>query len=222
MKKEYAILLLFFTLLISLCNYAQVSIEKSILNTNLFEKFLKGSVLMKNGRVEEALLNYDTESKKIVFKKDEAVLVLIDLPSVDTVYIENRKFIPLNNTFYEVATGLVNIDLYITYSNKRKPLMASPDHSGTTRQTGNQVNNNVASAYVNRPNQLNYAVEILTHYWLKKGNSLYKANNQTQLLTVFPFKDHEAIKNYIRDNNIDFSKPDDIVKLVNFCNSLIK
>lgn len=222
MKKEYAILLLFFTLMLPFCTYTQVSIEKTILNTNLFEKFLKGSVLMKDGRIEEALLNYDTETQSIVFKKDEQVLILTDLPSVDTVSIQLRRFVPVGNTFYEVAFEAPGIGLYVTYSNKRKPVSSTADYGGTSKKNGNQVNNSLNPAYVSRPNQLNYIVDILPHYWIKKENSLYKANNEAQLIKIFPSKDKEAIKNYIRENSIDFSQPEDLVQLMGYCKTLLK
>lgn len=222
MRKRTPVYFLFFACLFPFSIYAQVSIEKAALNTHLFKEFTKGSVLMKDGRVEEAFLNYDTEYKSIVFKKEEKVLILTDLQSVDTVYIQDRKFIPALDIFYEVVPGITGIGLYITYSNKKKPIMASPDHEGTTKQTGNQANNNVASAYVSRPNQLNYAVETSSQYWLRRGNSFYKVNNETQVLKVFPFKDNAAIKNYLRENKTDFKKLEDVVKLVNYCNSLIE
>jgi hypothetical protein len=203
-------------------SYAQVSIDKSVLNTNLYEVFISGKVLMKSGRIEEALLNYNTENQSIVFKQNEQVLTLTDLTSVDTVYIADRKFIPVENSFYEIITGTNPIGLYITYTNKRRPVVASTDHTGTSKQPGDKASNNVASAYLSRPNQLNYTADVLTHYWLKRGNSFYKANNQNQLLKVFPFKDNTSIKSYISENKIDFDKKDDVTRLVVFCNGQMK
>jgi hypothetical protein len=218
MKNKNSKALFAIIMLLPFANYAQVSIDKSVLNTNLYEVFINGTVLMKNGHVEEALLNYDTEHQSIVFKKNEQVLTLTDLPSVDTVYIADRKFIPVENTFYEIVTGTGPIALYVTYTNKRRPVVASPDHSGTSKQSADKANNNVASAYVSRPNQLNYVADVLTHYWLKRGSSFYKANNANQLLKVFPFKDNTSIKNYISENKIDFEKKEDVTRLVVFCN----
>lgn len=209
-------------MLLPFAGYSQVSIDKTVLNTNLYEVFINGTVRMKNGHVEEALLNYDTEHQSIVFKKNEQVLTLTDLPSVDTVYIADRKFIPVEDIFYEIVTGTGPISLYVTYTNKRRPVVASPDHSGTAKQSADKANNNVASAYVSRPNQLNYVADVLPHYWLKRGSSFYKANNANQLVKVFPFKDNTAIKNYISENKIDFGKKEDVTRLVVFCNGQVK
>lgn len=198
------------------------SVEKTILNTNLFTEFINGSVLMKDGRIEPAFLNYDTENQSVVFKKDDLVMVLTDLASVDTIFMSDLKFVPVGNIIYEVAQPSSGIGLYITYTNKKKPVVASPDHAGTDRQTADRASNNVAQAYVSRPNQLNFTAQVLTHYWLKRGNSFYKANNANQLLKVFPLKDNTAIKNYINENKIDFGNKEDIAKLVVYCNGQMK
>jgi hypothetical protein len=222
MKKNNRKWALIISTLLPFYSYAQVSIDKSVLNTNLYEVFISGKVLMKSGRTEEALLNYNTENQSIVFKQNEQVLTLTDLTSVDTVYIADRKFIPVENTFYEIITGTGVIGLYVTYTNKRRPVMASTDHTGTSRQSADKASNNVASAYLSRPNQLNYTAEVLTHYWLKRGNSFYKANNENQLLKVFPLKDNPSIKNYISENKINFDNREDIARLVAFCNGQMK
>lgn len=211
--------LFFLSFLLPFYHYAQVRFEKHLLNTNLFKEFTSGTVLMKDGRVESALLNYDTENQSIIFKKNDQVLILTDLSSVDTVYIQHKKFVSVDNTFYEVVPGTAPVGLYITYSNKKKQLMASPDQTGITKQTGNLANNNVANAYVSRPNQLNYTVEVSNHYWLKRGNNFYKCNNESQLTKVFPLKDREVINSYIKENRINFNETTDVVKLVIFCNS---
>lgn len=220
MKKTPPLFLLF---LLPYFSNAQVRIDTSILNTNLFESFVNGSVRLKNGNIEQALLNYDTQNQSIVFKKQGQVLVLTNLSEVDTVYIENRKFIPVEkNTFYEILIGSVQVALYVAYSNKKKPVVATVEHSGAIRKANTDVSNTVSGAYLSRPFNANYTLEITRHYWLRRGHSFYKANNEKQLVKVFPFKDHEKIKAYIKENNITFSETDHIIKLINYCNSLLE
>jgi hypothetical protein len=222
MKRKYFYFFGLLALLVGTAHAQVVQIEKTALNTMLFQNFENGTVLMKNGATETASLNYNTENQSILFKKGEETMTLTGLESVDTVYMQDRKFVPVDNTFYEVAIGgNAKVGLFITYTNKKKPVGASPEHTGTTRETGNKVNNNVANAYVNRPNQLNFAVEVLPHYWLKKGRSFYKANTQNQLINAFPIKEDAAVREYIKTNNIDFKNKADIIKLVGFCNSQV-
>jgi hypothetical protein len=220
MKKT--IILLLFSFLLPYYHYAQVRIETSVLNTNLFEHFINGSVRLKNGSVEQAPLNYDTQNQSIVFKKEDQILVLTNIESVDTVYMQDKKFVPVANGFYEVVMPTTQIGLYITYGNNKKPLVATTEHTGTTRRANTDVSNTVSGVYVSRPFNANYTLEITKHYWLRRGNSFYKANNEKQLIKVFPFKHNELIKNYIKENNIDFSKQADVVKLVAYCNAQMK
>ncbi|WP_276484948.1 hypothetical protein [Paraflavitalea pollutisoli] len=217
---SFSLLLLLF--LSSLLSLAQVvSIEKSELNTKLFNSYSKGNVYLKNGSVQEAELNYETEDNSIVFKNHGQVLTLTNVGDVDTVVIAGRKFVPVDKKFYEVLSN-GGIDLLASYINKRKPVVASPDHDGTKRSAGSAANNNVAPAYVSRPFQSNSVVDIFNQFWLKRGNSLYKANNEKQLLKVYPMKHNDAIKQYISDNKIDFDKQEDLVKLVAYCNTQLK
>lgn len=198
-----------------------ITIEKSILNTCLFDTFSKGTVFLKNKSVQEAELNYETENSSIVFKGNGQVLTLTNIDDVDTVMIQGRKFVPIDKKFYEVL-DVSGTGLYASYTNKRKPVVASPDHEGTKKGVGSVASNSVAPAYVSRPFQSNYIVEVYSHFWLRKGNSLYKANNEKQVIRMFPLKHSEAIKSYIRDNNVNFDKQEDVKKLVAYCNTQLK
>lgn len=197
---------------------AQVRYEKSVLNTNLFKEYVSGTVLMKNGKVEPGTLNYDTEHQSILFKSGEQVLTLTGLESVDTVFIDGRKFVPVEEVFYEVLSADTPVSLFVTYSNKKTQLVSSPDQTGMSKKEISQANNNVASAYLSRPNQLNYNVNVLPHYWLRRGKSMYKASNEKQVAKVFPLKNAEPINVFIKENGIDFKNPEDVIKLVAYCN----
>src|SRR5438105_986015 len=100
-------------MLLPFAGYTQVSVDKTVLNTNLYDVFINGTVRMKNGHIEEALLNYDTEHQSILFKKNDQVLTLTDLSSVDTVYIADRKFVPVEDNFYEIIPEAGSIGLYV-------------------------------------------------------------------------------------------------------------
>lgn len=216
---RYCMILLFYVPLLSVAQV--VSIEKTVLNTCLFEHFLKGKVYLKNGSVQEVELNYETEDNSIVFKNHGQTLTLTNLTDIDSVFIAGRKFVPVDKKVYEVLSTNA-IELLASYINKRRPVVASPDHEGTRRGASNAANNSVAPAYVSRPFQSNSVVDIYAQFWLKRGNSLYKANNEKQLLKVFPMKNGDAIKQYINDQKINFDKQEDLVKLVAYCNAQVK
>jgi hypothetical protein len=97
------------------------------------------------------------------------------------------------------------------------PLTATTDHNGTSQQSNDHVNNTVSEAYLNRRFQPHYSVEFVSRYWLRRGHTLYKANNEKEVVRVFPAK-KEAIEDFIKKNNIEFGREKDMIDLVVFCN----
>lgn len=200
-------------------NYAQ-SVRDSLTFRKplLFENFKDGSVLMKSGAIENAPLNYNTDDQTIVFIKDDQYLTLSGTEMVDTVYIQNKKFVPVKNSIYEVvANGAVA--LYLNYFNKTHPVTAVVGHDGNSRKDDSQVSNTVSNVYVSRSFKGNYDVEILKAYSLKKDNKLYKFNNLKQFLKPFSSQMKMEIQQYAETNNVNFSNEDDLIKLINFCNT---
>ena len=81
--------------------YSQVKVIE--LSHYLFPEFTKGVVLMKTGVKNEALLNYNSLTEEMIFDNKGTKLALGQLEQVDTVYIQGRKFFPLNNKFVELV-----------------------------------------------------------------------------------------------------------------------
>ena len=81
--------------------YSQVRVLE--LSHYLFPEFTKGVVLMKTGVKNEALLNYNSLTEEMIFDNKGTKLALGQLDQVDTVYIQNRKFFPLNKKFVEIV-----------------------------------------------------------------------------------------------------------------------
>lgn len=184
----------------------------------LLEDFTEGKALMKNGSVETAEFNYDPLNQSIIFKKGKEVMTLTGLDEIDTVYIDNKKFVALNNVAYEVAAS-APVSLLVSYSLKSKSLTATTDHNGTSTQSTNQVSNTVSDAYMIRRYQGKFGYTIINQYWLKKGDRLYKANTEKQIINMFPGKSNE-INTYLENNKPDFNKVSHVGRLIKFCNTL--
>lgn len=177
----------------------------------LFTAFTKGSVLYKNGTVEETLFNYNTNNKAIAFLKDNQTFTISNIQDIDTIYLMDKKFVAIDDKFYVVGSNS-SMPLLISYFGKPHPLTATTDHTGTSSQATSQVSNTVSDAYTIRNFKQNSYMEFMEEYWLKKGDKLYKANNEKQFIKIFPAKE-DAIKTYVATNNISFNKIEDIVKL---------
>lgn len=184
----------------------------------LFEKFIDGSVLMKSGVIENAPLNYNTDNQTIVFMKGGQYLTLMGTEMIDTIYMDNKKFVPVKDNFYEVLTS-GNVSLFLTYYNRTHPVTATVTHDGNSRKDDRQVSNTISDVYVSRSFKGNYEVEFFRVYWLKKGAKLYKFHNKSQFVKPFSSQMKVAIEQYVKTNHVDFSKGNDLIELVNFCNN---
>jgi len=51
-------------------------------------------------------------------------------------------------------------------------------------------------------------------YYIRKNGEYFKANNEQQLIKVFPDK-KEVIKSLIKNNHTNFSRKEDVVILIN-------
>jgi len=203
-------------LLLSSLGQAQTGKDTTQPATCLFDHFTGGTVKMKNGALESTLLNYDTENQTILFRQGGQNLVLTGMDNIDTVYLQDKRFIPAEDKFYEVGTS-TPIALLISYTYKTHPLTATTDHDGTVQKDNNQVSNNVSEAYTNRRFQGHYSVTFTPHYWLRIGHSFYKANTEKEVIKVFPRKE-AAIREFTAANKVVFGRPDDMIKLILFCN----
>jgi hypothetical protein len=192
------------------------------LKSFLFEKFLDGAVLMKSGAIEHAPLNYNTDDQNIVFIKNGKYMVIEDLEQVDTIYLQHKKFIPINKVIYQVVSETSPVALLVSYTNKKRPLVATSDHTGTSKQSISQVSNTMTDVYVNRNFQGTYSVELLKHYWFNKNEQIYKVSPQKNFLKSFPSKSRYDIEKYIAEKNINLNYEPDLIELVGYCNKGLK
>ncbi len=213
------LILLSLGLCLPFLNFAQaekdsVNFKKLMLN----DQFIDGTVLMKSGGVESGALNYDTDNQNIVFMKDGKYMFLTGMEEIDTIYIADKKFIPVKDKIYEVAAN-GKVTLLIEYNNKRLPVQATTDYNGSSKKELSHVSNTVTDTYTTKLFKGDYDVAIQKTYWLKKDKSLYKATSAKQFVKPFPGKMQDAIDQFAQSNQINFNDEKDLIKLVEFCNS---
>jgi hypothetical protein len=193
------------------------SVDSNKYKAFLFDRFHDGYVLMKSGDLEKAPLNYNTDDQNIYFIEGGQFMILSGLESVDTIYFQNKKFVPVRGVVYEVLTDeSSSAVVFVSYTNKERSVTVTADHNGTGKQTANQVSNTVTGAYANGISNKNRLLEIEKHYWFQKSKKMYKADNVKQVTRIFPSKSNE-IEKFIADNNINFVLDADLVKLSQFC-----
>ena len=210
-----------FILLFSFLNDAQLLAQDDTTHYVLPE-FALGSVKMKNGRTEIALMDYNKLTEEMIFEKEGVRLALDSLEAIDTVSIESRIFIPHQKVFYEL---LVMGPVSLFMQHKCNLLAAgNPSGYGGTSETGASRSLS-ALASSGRAYKLKlpteYHVTDDTQFWIRLNNSFYRSNTVSQVIKVFPEKEKE-IKQYIKANRLDLKDTMDLVALIVKCNEFVR
>lgn len=200
---------------------AQVDSAKNLPNF-LLPEFTKCIIKFKTGNTQTAVINYNVVDQEIVFMQQDNYMVLDNPQLIDTVYVDNRRLIPVKNAFYEVVlTGPVS--LFIQHKSNVEQA-GTPTGYGVTSKTSNslyvkQVYGPRGYVNLNIPDGL--VITDDTKFWISRDNSMEKFSTKRQFLKIFKNKERE-LNQFIDSNSIDFNKTDDIIKLCNFCKELLK
>lgn len=185
----------------------------------LFADFVMSRVKMKNNQLTNAMMNYNTISGKMVFLKEKKYYDLTNYDMVDTVYLGTHVFIPVGKEFYELLLP-GEVTLFVQHEGKLK---GKPSAYGTT----SDVSSNYYISKANLPGSINdvlppdLLVEQKSVYWLKKNDTFLEFYNEKQFLKLFP-ETAEQLKVYIKENRLKVDRMQDLIKLVDYCNSLAK
>ena len=71
----------------------------------LFPSFREGIVIMKDGKIFNTLLNYHMVDERMITELDGVYRYSTNPQLIDTIYLENRVFVPVENIFYEILSG---------------------------------------------------------------------------------------------------------------------
>lgn len=196
------------------CTQAQNPNQPVKLIHYVFDEFNPGIVKLKSGNTYQQNLNYNTITNEMVFEQNGQFAAIANPGSVDTVYISNRKFIPLNNKFYEVlVTGPMPLIEEMT---------ATVTEPGTSIGYGSTTTTSATSSYqslireggaygLKLPDGFN-VIANQAFYILKEGK-LEKVANEKQLAKIFTGK-KDQIHDFVKKHDTKFSKSEDLAALV--------
>lgn len=230
-------LTIFLLLVVPLFGYAQNAgnemkvkngsdIAKSLRYAERFSypSFLDGKVYFRNGRVVNAKLNYSLPHGEIQFvdaKKD--TLILNDKLLMDKITIAADTFY-----YYQHHGHVRKVAGYKYVSLAEKQILGT---NGVERYAAyNQYSSTSAistySSFVNsngQPQTLEGSDKIFlkkrfVYFFLDRNRDIYLAT-KGNLLKVFP-RHKKAIHAYIKENKLEFSNPEEIVKTLEFASSL--
>ena len=168
MSKRIFYLLLFFLMVIPV--FSQV--QKVELSHYIFPEFTKGTIQMKTGIKDEAMLNYNSLTEEMVFdlKGEKLAIDKEKLPLVDTIFINGRKFVPVNNKFVEFIYHS-GVDLFCEHVCTVTP-PARPTGFGGASQTSNATmisSFEASGVFYGLKLPDGYIINPHIYYWVKKA-----------------------------------------------------
>ena len=214
---------LFFCLFIT-GSFNSLFAQTEVGNGMVFPQFEKGAVLFKNGTRSSASLNYDMVQQQMLFLgNDSMVMKITNFLDIAVVIIRERRFLPVSTqgVFYEeIPAG--NNSFFV---NRRATMLSEGKAVAYGGYSQTESNTSYSSLQSDRggtvklnPNE-KFKLDIKYIYYLKFANN-YKSFVSAKTLGKL-FKGHESeIEEYAKEQSIDFSKTDDVARIVEYGYSL--
>lgn len=188
----------------------------------LFKGFHKSTILMKSGKTTEAFLNYNMVDEEMLIDNGGEYRVLNKPEDIDTIYIQDRKFVMVGKTFYEIVhKGKASIYQqhkcrYVSVGTQTAYGMTSQTNDSppvSSVQKGTQVR------HLEMPD--NVKVTSLDVCWVQIGTEFQRFSNFKQYAKLFR-EQEDQVKEFIKANDLDIKKTEDLKKLGGFSSSLVK
>jgi hypothetical protein len=187
----------------------------------LFSEFSRGRVSMKTGINLDLLLNYNIISEKMVFVQNGEILGLGNPGSVDTVYILDKKLVPVGKAFFVVLTENP-MSVFIQYkgSFQQPPKMDSYGRASEASSVTSVNSLKVGKEFYTLTDQ-EIVIKREIVYWIRLNSMMQSFRDANQLIKIFP--DYKSdIRLYIKQNKTKFSNTDEVLKLAIYCKGLMK
>ena len=186
----------------------------------LFPRFTKSTIKFKSGNTKTATLNYNIVDQEMVFMQPDAYMVLDNPELIDTVYIDNRKFIPFKKAFYELLLD-GHVSLFIQHKINLEIPGTATGYGATSKTLApsefKQIYGPRGSVDLRLPDE--YKITDDSYYWIRRDMNMEKFSNKRQFLKLFKNKE-KKINEFADRNNIDFQKTSDVIRLVDYCKEL--
>ena len=200
--------------LTSIAGYAQR--QNLDISHYVLPEFVKGTVLMKSGVKNNAMLNYNSLTEEMIFDNNGTKLAIGQLDQVDTVYIANRKFFPQKDKFVEIVYH-AKYDLYVEHKCSLMDPGKPAAYGGTSQTSATTSYSSFFSggqAYeLKLPD--GYKPKPYQNFWLKKDGKLSSFLNLRQLSKLFDDKSAQ-FKQYVKENKVSTENQESVIGLLKY------
>ena len=185
-------------------------------NSYYFKDFTSGQVLLKNKQFARGKFNYDFVNRQMHFLNGSTDMIVENLEDIDTILIDKTRFIPYDGRFVEVMKGqkaVLLVEKSInTQEHGKVGAMGVATHGSVQ-----VIDVNTRFQRVNGNNNTDltvYKTGIRNTYLIQVKKDWKSFQNQATFLKLFPKKEHETIKKRLKEADIDFNVPDQVLGLL--------
>ena len=209
------------TILLSiLCVFCMLASAQET-NGYYFKEFTNGQVILKNKQFARGKFNYDFVNHQMHFLNGNTDMIVENLQDIDTIIIDKTRFIPCEGRFMEVMKGKNAVVLIEKEVNTREEGKVGA-MGVATHGSVQAIDVNARFQRVNGENNTDltiYKDEIKNIYFIFVKREWKSFRNQVTFLKLFPKKQQEGIKEIIKEIEVDFTNPEDVLKLWDKINS---
>ena len=182
----------------------------------LFDSFTDGKALLKNKRFNQTKFNYNCVYQELHFLNNGEDMTMDNNSNIDTIYIDNRKFIPHLNRFLEYIP-VNNTVLLVDYKTKAVPFAKKGAFGIATQGSVQAIDaNQTRQQKMGSTDNYVYKYNPENTYYLLQNQKRKKFTNAKSFLKLFPKEQSESISSFIKDQKISLNQVNDIVKLLEF------
>lgn len=187
----------------------------------LFNDFSQCKLKMKDNHTKTAVMNYNTVTGCMVFIRDDEYLDLLNPEMVDTIYLNDRLFIPVWNAFYEVLQS-GPVSLFVQHKGEVVPPGKPAAYGGTSQTSSSDYLTTISMSggQYNLPLPTDFKVRLTTLYWIRKDDHWFDFLNKNQFLKLFPEK-KDSLKSFMKENRIKMNDPKHVKQLVDYYISIL-
>jgi hypothetical protein len=182
----------------------------------LFPEFSKGIVLMKNGMSNEAYFNYNSLTEEMIFENKGVKLAVGQLDQIDTIFINARKFVPINNKFAEIIYHS-KYTLFAEHKCSIKDPGKPSGYGGTSQTSATTTYSSYFSGGQVYELKLpdGFQTKPFVEYWLRKDGNINKFLSLRQLSKFFSNKE-DLFKVFVKKQDVKYDDLASLVELIKF------
>jgi len=195
----------------------------------LFPSFREGRVIMKDGNNFTTLLNYNMVEERMITELNGIYRYSKDPKLMDSIQLENRVFVPVENAFYEILSS-GPVTFFLQNRSNLTPMGTDVGYGAKSRSVGAtqykrfellDIIRETFGDVVNIDLPPNVEITPASVFWVRRNDKFEKFSTEKQFLKIFPEYQTE-LKAFIKKEQISIRSREDVISLGNYCNEIFK